>query len=217
MTTANEKIDEIERGFKELLTEREPEILSGNKFHIYVNNLLVNYLDFASVGERNIIYQFYRDITEYNPFGGMSPKGFIRDIPRSLDNLEILSKNLDRYLAKKPKPENYSRMSVYQRNVGEKVTVLSHHRSPQDLLEGKLRSKNIDESTTIVSRTGIGLKKFVQTLKFIKGKNLGDSIMKGERLVTRVHDQDAIPMYKRQFLLSPQQLVEAARKYQRLQ
>lgn len=203
-------IDEIEREFKELLVDEEPKILSGNIFHICANNLLVNYLGFKPIGERNFVYQFYRDITEYKPFGNMLPRGFIKDIPRGTDELENLVSDLEKNFS--GKPENYSRMSAYQRDVGEKVSVFSHYSSPQDLMEGKLRSKDYDESTTIVSRTDLDIKKFTPTLVFVKGKNLGDSIMSGERLLSRVHSQDAIPKYKGRFFLSPMQLVEAARK-----
>ena len=89
------------------------------------------------------------------------------------------------------------------------------NKTSQDLLEGRLRSKNIEESTTIVSKTNLGLRKFERSLKFIKGINLGDNIMRGERLLVKTQESDAIPVYKGQFLPSSLQLVEAARKHQK--
>ena len=117
MSLTNEKIDEIENGFKELLSEEKPKIFSGTYFHTLTNILLTNYMDFSLIGERNVVYQFYRDVFEYKPFTNNSPKGFVKDIPRGIEELEKLTKDLERHFS--GRLENYSRMSVYKGKIGE--------------------------------------------------------------------------------------------------
>ena len=134
MATTSETIEEIEGRFKDLI-ERGPETnyhLFGIDFHDNANSLLTNYLGFGLVGERNVIYQYYRDIFEYRPFAEVSRKGFIKDIRRGKEELEKVTRDLEKYLS--VKPENYSRMAAYKRDIGENVTVLTNHNLKQDLL-----------------------------------------------------------------------------------
>ena len=204
-----EKINEIEKGFREL-TLKEPEILSASNFHTNINRLLVDCLDFRRVGERSMIYQYFGDVYEDDSFRKGKPRGFVYKL--SNDDFEQTSKDLIRFVSRKP--ENYSRKAYYTKSEGERITVSSHHDSPNNLIEGRLRSPNLDLSTTIVYKNelgdiNLGHIKFERTFL----GNLGEATTLKESPVLEAFNHDYVLKYKNRYIVPVSFIIDAARRH----
>jgi hypothetical protein len=215
-------LKEIEREFKKISSSKEPETLSANIFHLDNYNILVYRLGFGHIGENFLIYRKFRDFFGYKPFRNTVSRFDVKDIPKSRSKLEEVTKEFYKHLSKKKKPENFSRMALYKR-YSEKIFVVTHHGSPNSLLDGTLRSPNLNLSTNIVynppkskeKKRGelvtevLGVRKFIRT---IKGTNLNEMINEKKNIVLETLEQDAIIKYDNNYIVPYILPLQAAEK-----
>ena len=200
-----EKIRDIESEF-ERISSNEPKILSASTFHTGMYSLLVDCLKFRYSGEMNLIYQNPGSVFEDDSFAKGRPVGFVYGVDK---------KDFERFikdLRGKNKPQNYSRKLYYIRNEGEGITISSHHESPLDLIEGKLRSQRLNESTTIVYKSNndqlrLGRINFEKAIL----ENLGKTVSKKENTVADALDRGCIVKYKERRILPVSFVVKAAK------